>query len=355
MLFNIERDEGRCIVGYMVPDTFSRSCSLRVTDGDKELLILQCREERAALVAAGRHETGRCGFAIDDTMIADLAELQTIEIYDQETGLLIYRRRPPDQLIQKRIFRLETHLVPLWRLDDRLERHFQFFHKGIERHGLETTTQMFLLNYSSSLYLAGRIPFKAFENYIDETFTCTTLFRDPYTELAERLLTLGIVRKVADKVQLLGARDMMSYGPALDFSEQIKVDSKVLHRAFAAMPKAAIAILSNPLTRLLAARRADEVPGKGAVATALGTLSRFASVGLREGEDLFLAQLAAMLGIDAASLPATADFSKTLELSALLREVPEVQLLIEKDLDVYHHTKSAIEKALAEQADAAAS
>lgn len=354
MLFNIERDEGRRIIGYMVPDAFSMSPSLRVADGDKELLILPCQEERAALVAAGRHETGRCGFTIDDTMIANLAERQTIEIYDQETDLLIYRRRPPQQLIQKRVFRLETHLVPLWRLDDRLERYFQYFHKGIERHGLETINQMFLLNDSTSLYLAGRIPFKAFENYIDETFTCATLFRNPYTELAERLLTLGIVRRVADKVQLLGARDMMTYGPAFDFAEQIKVDGKVLHRAFAAMPKAAIAILSNPLTRLLAVRSAEEVPGKGAVATALGTLSRFASVGLREGQDLFVAQLAALLGIDAQTLPMPADFSKTAELSALLRDVPEAQLLIEKDLEVYHHTKSAIEKALAEQATAAA-
>lgn len=355
MLFNIERDEGRQIIGYTVPDGFSTSPSLRVTDGDQELLILPCQEERAALVAAGRHETGRCGFMIDETMIPNLAERQTLEIYDQETDLLIYRRRPPQTTIQKRIFRLETHLVPLWRLDDRLGRHFQFFHKGIERHGLETINQMFLLNYSSSLYLAGRIPFKAFENYIDESFTCVTLFRNPYTELAERLLTLGIARKVTDKMQLLGARDMMTYGPALDFAEQIKVDGKVLHRAFATMPKAAIAILSNPLTRLLAARTAEEAPGKGAVATALGTLSRFASVGLREGQELFLPQLAALLAIDAASLPMMTDFSKTAELSALLQEVPEVQLLIEKDLEVYHHTKSAIEKALAEPADAAAS
>jgi len=354
MLFNIERDEGRRIVGYMVPDAFSASPSLRVTDGDQELLILPCQEERPALVAARRHETGRCGFTVDDTMIANLSERQTLEIYDQETDLLIYRRRPLEQLIQRRIFRLETHLVPLWRLDERLARHFQFFHKGIERYGLETINQMFLLNYSSSLYLAGRIPFKDYENYIDESFTCVTLFRNPYAELAERLLTLGIVRQVADKVQLLGPRDMLSYGPALDFADQIKVDEKVLHRAFATMPKSAIAILSNPLTRLLAARSAEDIPGKGAVATALGTLSRFASVGLREGQEMFLDQLAALLLIDAASLPVMTEFSKTAQLSVLLRDVPEVQLLIEKDLEVYHHTKSAIEKVLAEQADAAA-
>src|SRR5262245_30395448 len=153
MLFNIELDLGKRIVGYLVPDGFSRSPSVRVADGKRDLVILPCLEERAALVAAGRHESGCCGFTIDETIIPDLSQQDALEIYDQETNILIYRRRLPSQVTQKRIFRLETHLFPLWRLDDRLERQFQYFHKGIERYGRETTTQVFLLNNSTSLYL----------------------------------------------------------------------------------------------------------------------------------------------------------------------------------------------------------
>ncbi len=108
MLFNIEVDEGKRIVGYLVPDTFSGSASVRVTDGERELLVLRCEEERAALVAVGRHATGRCGFTIDETLITDLAGKEAIELYDEETNILIYRRRPPARLIEKRIFRLET-------------------------------------------------------------------------------------------------------------------------------------------------------------------------------------------------------------------------------------------------------
>ncbi len=117
MLFNIEVDEGTRIVGYLVPDTFSGSPWLRITDGQQELLALQCREERAALVAAGRHDTGRCGFTIDEAIISNLEQQVALEIYDQETNTLIYRRRPPSQVIQKRVLRLETHLFPLWSLD----------------------------------------------------------------------------------------------------------------------------------------------------------------------------------------------------------------------------------------------
>ena len=349
MLFNIEVDEGRRIVGYLVPDTFSGIPSVRVSDGEKELLILPCQEERPALVAAGRHETGRCGFTIDETVIADLAQQSALELYDHETNILIYRRRSPSQVVQKRIFRLETHLFPLWHFDDAISHRFQFFHKGIERHGRETATQIFLLNNSSSLYFSGRLLIKTYENYINETFNCVALLRNPYMELAERLLTFKHVRKVGK--QLLGERDMIAYDPAIEFAEAIGNDEKALHRAFATMPRAAIAILTNPLTRQLAARTPEDVPKKGAVAAALSTLSSFAILGVRERQDLFLAQIADLAGIMAETLPPIPEFIRTSELSEQLKEVPEARLLIEQDLEVYHQVKSAIDNALAESAE----
>jgi hypothetical protein len=348
MLFNIEIDEGTRITGYLVPDSFSGSTALRISDGRQDLLVLPCREERASLVAGGRHETGRCGFTIDETIVADLPRQDALELHDQETDLLIYRRRSPSQVTQKRVFRLETHLVPLWRLDDSIERNFQYFHKGIERHGRETATQLFLLNNASSLYLSGRLVFKTYDNCIDETFNCVIMLRDPYMELAERLLALKLVRKLADKAQLLGVRDMITYAPAIDFAETIELDDKLLQRTFSTMPRGAIATLANPVTRLLAARGPDDVPTKGAIATALGTLSGFAIVGLRERQDLFLAQLADLVGVSAAILPALPDFSRTAQLCALLRGVPEVQVLIAQDLEIYGHVKSAIERSSAE-------
>jgi len=345
MLFNIEVDEGKRIVGYLVPDAFTGSPSLRIGDGQRDLLVLPCSEERAALVAAGRHETGRCGFSIDETIIPDLARQEALEIYDQETNILIYRRRPPAQVTQKKVFRLETHLFPLWRLDDGVEQHFQYFYKGIERPGRETATQIFLLNNSSSLYASGRLVFKTYENYINETFNCVALLRDPYTELAERLLTLKHISGVGREI--LGERDSMAFAPAIAFAETLENDEKVLHRAFTAMPRAAIVNLSNPLTRLLAARTADEVPTKGAIATALATLSTFTILGLRERQDIFLAQLADLVGTPEA-LPPIPDFVKTAELSEMLKEVPEAGMLIEQDLEVYRQVEAAFARALTE-------
>jgi hypothetical protein len=346
MLFNIEVDEGKRIVGYLVPDAFTGSPSVRITDGHRDLLVLPCQEERASLVAAGRHETGRCGFTIDETIIPDLGRQEALELYDQETNILVYRRRAPSQVTQKRIFRLETHLFPLWHLDDSVEQHFQHFHKGIERSGRETTTQLFLLNNSTSLYLSGRLVFKTYDNYIDETFNCVALLRDPYSELAERLLTLKYVRSVGKEI--LGERDLMAFAPAIAFAETIENDERVLHRVFSTMSRAAIANLANPLTRQLAARTSDEVPSKGAVATALGALSSFTVLGLRERQDLFLAQLADLVGTTPEALPPIPDFVRTAELAQLLKEVPEAEILIEQDLEVYRQVQSAIEQALAD-------
>jgi hypothetical protein len=348
MLFNIEIDEGKRIVGYLVPDAFTGSPSVRVTDGHRDLLVLPCQEERSSLVVAGRHDTGRCGFTIDESIIPDLARQEALELYDQETNILIYRRRPPSRVTQKRIFRLETHLFPLWRLDDSVEQHFQYFYKGIERHGRETATQIFLLNNSTSLYFSGRLIFKTYENHIDETFNCIALLRDPYMELAERLLTLKHIRGFGK--ELLGERDLMAYGPAIAFAETVESDEKALHRAFPAMSRAVIANLGNPLTRQLAARTPDEVPTKGAIATALGTLSSFAILGLREHQDLFLAQLADLVGSTADSLRPVPDFVKTGELAEQLRRVPEAGLLIEQDLELYRQIKSAIENAFVDKA-----
>jgi len=344
MLFNIEVDAGNRIVGYLVPDSFSGSPSVRISDGRQDLLVLPCQEARPALITAGRHATGRCGFTIDETIISGLSQERGLELYDNETNILIYRRRPSSEVKQKRIFRLETHLFPLWRLDDGIGRRFQHFHKGIERHGRETATQVFLLNNSSSLYFSGRLIFKAYENYINETFNCIALLHDPYSELAERLLTLKHIRKFGD--ELLGVRDMMAYGAAITFAEAIENDDKVLRRAFATMPKMAVVNLANPVTRQLASRAPNEAPSKGAIATALDTLSSFAVIGVRAGQDLFLEELAHLLGTNVASLPAIPQFAATDQLAERLRRLPEAELLIEQDLEIYHHVKSALDNAV---------
>jgi hypothetical protein len=342
MLFNVEADRGDKIVGYVVPDEFSKSPTLRIIDNGSQIAELECAEERPALVVAGRHATGRCGFTVDESIVPGLAKNLNLELVDADTGIMIYRRRKKSQVAQKRVFRLETHLFPLWRFDERVEHRFQFFHKGVERHGRETTLQVFQLANVSSLYLSGRLAIAAYQTYLQDQFKSIALIHDPYVELAERLLTLKHVAKFGD--ELLGPRDMVSFRAAIAFAQGVEQDERSLRRAFDSMSKEAIAILANPLTRQLSADSLDDPPPRNAYSRALSALASFALVGVREEQERFLEDVEALLDLPPATLPPLPRFSAVEEFASELRRLPEVELLLEDDLEVYHTTRAAIEQ-----------
>src|ERR1700677_4869144 len=134
MYFNLESDTGDKIVGYVVPDSFSGVPNIRVRSHGEELLVFAANEIRAGLVAAGRHETGLCGVRIDVDMLPALSELRNLELTDADSGLLIYRR-PSVDIVHKKVLRLETHLLPLWRLDNAPETQIQYFARSEEKFG----------------------------------------------------------------------------------------------------------------------------------------------------------------------------------------------------------------------------
>lgn len=344
MLFNVEADRGAQIVGYFVPDDFTATPSLRIVDQSGEIAVVACNEARPSLVVAGRHATGQCGFNIDESIVPNITGNDTLALYDADTGLLVYRRRNSAQVVHERILRIETHLFPLWRLDNAVEHKFQYFHKGVERYGRETATQMFLLKEATSLYISGRLSFKAYETYTDDEFKCVVILHEPYEELAERLLTLKHVKSFGD--ELLGARDMVAFDAAIEFAQELRLDEAGLRRAFDAMPKAVIGLLTNPVTRQLTQEAADSAPVKGAVGRALDALSRCAIVGIREHQAFFVEQLEELCGLAFGGLPDIASFPAVAELAGLLRRIPEVELLIEQDLEVYFTVQDAIRQSL---------
>ena len=126
-------------------------------------------------------------FRFDPSIVANLRDLADLELFEAETGILIYKRPRPHN-IKKKLLRLETHLFPLWTLDNAIAPQFQYFAKGIESHGRETVTQLFLLNNVESVYLSGNILYKNFAYFIEFGFQTFMMLQDPYEELAERLL-----------------------------------------------------------------------------------------------------------------------------------------------------------------------
>ena len=345
MLFNLESDTGTTVSWYLVPDGYSAVPQAVICDGDRPLLQLAATDARAALVVAGRHETGLCGFLIDETMVPGLTEIGDLRIYDQESGLLVYRR-PGELQIRRKVVRLETHLFPLWRLDDAIKWRFQHNARGVEAYGRETVTQLMQLNDVTSSYISGRFLFKNYAYYLDSVFEMFAIIHDPYAELAERLLVLSRVSQSG--LDFLGARDSVHYEAAVEFAAELPFqDQKGLKRALKSMPSDVASTLTNPLVRQLTAATPDEMPSGGAVASALDALASFKFVGTRADSSGIKAALSEFLPVDPVDLPPFADFSLGQIVAGTLREVGAIESLLEMDLEIYHVLEEAQRRATA--------
>lgn len=333
MLFSLEQDLGDRLILYAAPDGFSGSPRLRLSAGGRDLGVCGANELRLSLVSAGRHETGMCGFNIDEGLVPDLARMHDLALFDEDTGLLIYRRPPPDRL-QLKMLRLETHLFPLRKCDAAIGAQFQHYVAGLEHWGRETVTQLFLLNGVDSVYLSGRILYKNFATYIESGFEVVTVLHAPHAEFAERLLVLSMLSDMG--AQCLGERDAVRFRPAIDYAAALPLDEpKKLRRALTRMPDGVALLLADPLVRQLTTSTPDEMPGGGAIAGALDTLAACAFVGLRDQPAHVTETWGAALGLDPAHIPPPPIFPRVGPLAQFLKDTRVVDHLIERDLEVF--------------------
>ncbi len=343
MLFSVEYDRGHEIIGYVVPDGVTGSVNLVVKINGLEIFELVASDIRIALVESGRHETGACGFRIASEDIPSLEDFMDLEIRDRDNGVLIYRR-PNPKFWTKKVLRLETHMLPLWRLDNSISKYFQYSLQHIENFGRETTTQLFLLNHVSSVYLSGRILYRNYAFYIDTNFECIAALHDPYEELAERLYILTHLRK--SPLPHLGARDSVSLIPAIGFVETMRIDDeKSVHDAFKHVPDEVVSLLADPLVRQLTTTVPGEPAGRNGTAAALDILSSFAIVGLRSESDKYIDACAEFLNIENMELPPVPRFPQVSALADMLRRSKHAGYLIEKDRELYNHVAHAFQTA----------
>ncbi len=348
MLFNVEHDVGLAVAGYIVPDNASDTLQIVVRSGGRDVLVRPADDPRDALVAAGRHQTGLCGFNLDEAVLPGLAGMDDLEISDAESGMLIYRRLQ-HQHVAKRILRLESHLFPLWRLDAALTGRFQYAATQIENHGRETTTQMFLLNQFNSVFLSGRLMFRSFQQYVENRFDVVYTMHHPYEELAERLIVLAQIKKLGSGI--LGLRENMSLEATMIFAQSLPFeDEKALGRALRKMPSQVAQVLANPVIRQLTTSQADEMPSPGGVSTALSVLSSFSLVGLRRAPASFERAVSELCGFSLESSGALAKLPGVTSLAKTLRRTREVEWLIEFDLELYEHIARAYRTTAGEDA-----
>ena len=342
MLFNVESDSGDRVILYLVPDTYSAIPEIRVVSGGHTVLEMKANEKRDALVSAGRHETGQCGFSFGSDVLPDIASLADLAVYDTDTAVLIYKRRPA-VFVPKKVLNLSSSLFPPQALDSHLRRHFHYAATQIESHGHETVSQLFLLNGAESVYLSGRILYKNYAVYLENGFSVFMCIDDPYFSLAERLLVLAKVGQTGNPEAILGRRDAFMLQGAMEFAGSLPMaDGRALRRALRSLPPEIATAFVDPVVRLLTTNAPNEMSRNGSVAWALDTLASCAVTGIRSEADLYAESIADFLGIDRASVPIAGHFPAIAELARLLREEADVEHLIEKDLELYAFVEGAV-------------
>lgn len=342
MLFAVERDAGYEIYGYVVLDTFSSQADIVVSSRGEELLRLTAGDVRPALQAYGRHETGLVGFYLSEANLPGLTGLDELEIHEPESGILVYRRSPPEAVVPRKIFRLETQLLPINRLDRALRPYFRFYFPLIDRFGLETSNQVFMLG-GDSIYVSGRIPYRSLEQHIERGYGSIVLVQDPYDELAERLLVLRLIAKGYNSY--LGPRDAVVFEEAVSFAAALTLeDEREMKWAFRDVSRSVFMALADPLMRQLTTHLPDEAVNPSAIGSALNILSSFEVVGLRRQADLFIEAIADLFLLDPAELPAIEQAPATQLLADMLRRCAPVEQLLENDLALYGYIKDAFEK-----------
>ena len=185
-----------------------------------------------------------------------------------------------------------------------------------------------------SIYASGRILIKNFMFCVDNGFKFIAMVRDPYEELAERLLVMNKIEKGG--VNPLGERELMNLREAIDYSGSLPIDNeRAFTRALRRMPMDVAMSLANPVVRQFSTSTLDEQPSQGGVAAALDVLAQSSLVGLRVELEQFASGFGELVSEDLANISLFPVFPKVIELAEIIRGSGCCDTILEKDLELY--------------------
>lgn len=341
MLFNVDRDLGDVIEGYVIPDGFSEQPSILLSGSEGPVARVACDQLRQAVVASGRHGSGLVGFRLDTTIDPYLPKREVLSIHDAKSGLLIYRRLPAESRNNLKIVRLETQMIPSTRLDRFCGESFQYELHSAERFGHETTLQAFHLTALDSIFISGRLLMKNYEVFLDRGFQAVAFLTDPYYEMATRIFLLKKMAK--SRVNFLGDRDQLILAPAAEHFGEVDLNDETSLKA--ALKKASPKVrnvLTSPVTRQFVCTLPEQTVARADVAAAIDLLSRFTVIGHDGDLALFQQALAELLGRSAAEIPLPSRHTALEEVAMRLRKLPIAESLLEQDLIFDHYVRQAL-------------
>ena len=348
MQFHIDQDTGSTIAGWLVPDNPALTPEFVISvPGDDERRI-EANVLRPDLKDLGLHATGMAGFLIDDSIVPGLANADDILIRDYATQIPIFRRYRPQHQLRHKLFFYTFHAMPQMQIESALSRHFALSYSAIEQHSFDTLFSVINNQFGNSIFVAGRPRYFRYRGLLkDRGFNIVALLRDPFDELAERML---FVRYAASDQSpsfagnyLTGLEPLAGITRNCDFN-----DPATLAAAFGKLSESQQDALFNPLIRTLACNL-DEIPSAKHIPIALDYLAGMHAVGLFSHVEGFRPALTEILGIDALGDSQLTEVSFVTRIAAELRKLDPVRRLLACDAELYARAKDAILRGLSQR------
>jgi len=340
MLFHMEPHDGT-LVGWVLPDNPAAMPRVKIFGPDGLLVELEANALRTDLRDRGMHETGMAGFVIDSKILPKPELFNQIEIRESNTNILIYRAFQPGAHIEQKLFRFELQAMPDTKTEELFARRFNLYYGAAQRFPQETMFGVVNNPAAKSVYISGRLNFQQYEQLLREReFKIVALIRNPYEEMAERLLFARYV-SAADIAPFV-LDYFQGLEPLKDLVKTIKFDdAETIKTAFNAMTEEQRTVLSNPLVRALACTL-EERPKAGHVEIALSKLARMDLVGLRNRFVDFKSIMAEVFGVDILGNHELSALTWVPRIVEHLTQIKQARTLISLDLDLYTYAEQAI-------------
>jgi hypothetical protein len=351
MLFHIEADQGTQIVGWLMPDNPSETPRVLVILPDGKEVEVTATLAKPDVIETLRdafgfhHTTGIIGFLIDETILPDLAELQEFEIVAKDGRVPIYRRFQISRHLEKHLCYFDVAIMPQRRIQRALRDHFTLCYPQAQRYPMETLLALISNRSATSVAITGRPSFTRHVSSLRERgYMIVALLRDPYEELAERLVFINtLARSKAGHLLpffLSDAPDLIEFASDMPFDDRKGMTGKFR----AASPSQREALMS-PMTRLFACAT-GEVPQHSHVSLALDNLASIDLVGVRSRFSDFRSVLATMLERDVLGVEKLDVPTNVTELRGMLSQLGIVSDLLEHDLNLYAHASQGVDAGL---------
>jgi hypothetical protein len=344
MYFAIDSDQGHTISGWLVLDNPSAVPEFLIRIPGRASISFKANVIRPDLRDHGLHSTGLVGFQIDGQLVPDLMEVTQLTLLEIESNLPIFRRNADKPAIEKKLLWMEIGALPQVKLLKQVMELFDLSYPVVERFPLETISSI-IGNLAPSVFVSGQPNWQRHGSLAREKgFVTTALLRDPFEELAERLLTLAHMRKWSQKTveNPIFKRHsvLLNIVDGLDFQSD-----KSLLSGFRRLSAEQYNLLRSPMTVAFGCTPEEEVQRRS-VSIALDNLAQFDVVGIRENFYEFSGLVDARIGTPVLNSIQMEVFPGTNELAANLAKIGLITDLVDEDIALYSFVAEAVRSGL---------